>query len=251
MTTGEKIKAARIERGLTQAELATRLNLPYQSIGQWERGVRTPKRDTLQKIADALGVEWYHLCEDNLAELFLPQELMGGYIERVDEETLRYMAEQLDNLEQREKKHYIKAKRDILAVALRSGLSDVLLEYHHYDENNIIAAKFLRFLEVNGMTLLNKKGYTVVDGSDFQKWCLEGERATMFGLVSLDRCAFEMLEAYSNLNGEGKKVAADRVKELCEISRYAQIERGRENQWQENQRPEASDSGQTDDGKPE
>ena len=56
MTIGERIKEFRLKAGLTQSELAEKLGIPYQSIGQWERGLRSPKIETLQKIADALNV---------------------------------------------------------------------------------------------------------------------------------------------------------------------------------------------------
>lgn len=56
MTTGQLIKAARKNAGMTQAELASKLNVPYQSISQWERGTRNPKYDTLERLADALDV---------------------------------------------------------------------------------------------------------------------------------------------------------------------------------------------------
>ena len=39
---GKYIKTARIKAGLTQVELAQKLGIPYQSIGQWERGKRKP-----------------------------------------------------------------------------------------------------------------------------------------------------------------------------------------------------------------
>lgn len=56
MTIGERIRELRKQQGLTQAELASRLNIPYQSIGQWERGIRNPKPDTIARIAAALNV---------------------------------------------------------------------------------------------------------------------------------------------------------------------------------------------------
>lgn len=66
MTTGQLIKAARKEAGLTQAELATKLNVPYQSISQWERGTRSPKIETLERIADALGVPISKICSKDV-----------------------------------------------------------------------------------------------------------------------------------------------------------------------------------------
>lgn len=57
MTTGERIQAARKEKGLSQQELGKRLGVSGSMIGQYENDLRNPKYDTLQKIADALGVQ--------------------------------------------------------------------------------------------------------------------------------------------------------------------------------------------------
>lgn len=56
MTYGQRIRAARKKAGMTQTELAKKLGIPYQSIGQWEKDRRKPKLETLQRIAEALGV---------------------------------------------------------------------------------------------------------------------------------------------------------------------------------------------------
>lgn len=55
MTTGQRIKKARIEAHMTQDELAAKLNIPYQSISQWERNLRNPKKENIKRIAEALG----------------------------------------------------------------------------------------------------------------------------------------------------------------------------------------------------
>ena len=54
---GLKIKNARSNAHVTQAELAHRLGVTAQSISQYERGVKIPKIDTLEKIANALGTK--------------------------------------------------------------------------------------------------------------------------------------------------------------------------------------------------
>lgn len=68
MTTGQRIKAARQQAGLTQTELADKLGIPFQSISQWERDTRKPKQETLLKIAKALGVHLRDLSDDSWLE---------------------------------------------------------------------------------------------------------------------------------------------------------------------------------------
>lgn len=60
-TVGARIKEARLAKNMTQAELAEQLGVTYQNIGQWENGKRTPRLETLEKIAEALGIsmEWF------------------------------------------------------------------------------------------------------------------------------------------------------------------------------------------------
>ena len=56
MNIGERIVIARTNAGLTQAELAKRMDIPYQTIGHWERNMSSPKFSSLEKLADALGI---------------------------------------------------------------------------------------------------------------------------------------------------------------------------------------------------
>lgn len=61
MTTGQSIREARKMAGMTQMELAHRLDIPFQSISQWERDIRKPKFETIQRIANALEISVYEL----------------------------------------------------------------------------------------------------------------------------------------------------------------------------------------------
>lgn len=55
-----KIKQARIEKGLTQAELAEKIGVEPPSVSRWEGGEMAPRPKMIHKIAEALevGVEW-------------------------------------------------------------------------------------------------------------------------------------------------------------------------------------------------
>ena len=64
MTTGQRIKAARMKAGLTQKELGTKLGVSESFIAQYETDKRNPKKETLEKIADALDVHFLELYSD-------------------------------------------------------------------------------------------------------------------------------------------------------------------------------------------
>ena len=50
----ENMKALRKNKGLTQEELANRLNVVRQTVSKWEKGLSVPDAEMLQKIADVL-----------------------------------------------------------------------------------------------------------------------------------------------------------------------------------------------------
>ena len=57
MDIGQKIKKARLERGLTQQELGNIIGVQKSAIAKYENGrVVNIKRSTLQKIAKALNI---------------------------------------------------------------------------------------------------------------------------------------------------------------------------------------------------
>lgn len=53
---GEFIAKKRKEQKITQAELAKRLNVTDKAVSRWERGVGFPDINTLEPLADALGI---------------------------------------------------------------------------------------------------------------------------------------------------------------------------------------------------
>lgn len=53
----ENIKNLRKQKGLTQQELAIRLNVVRQTVSKWEKGLSVPDAEMLQKTADVLETE--------------------------------------------------------------------------------------------------------------------------------------------------------------------------------------------------
>ena len=50
----QKIKALRLAAGLTQEELARKMELSRPSIANWEAGVALPRTKDLRKLAECL-----------------------------------------------------------------------------------------------------------------------------------------------------------------------------------------------------
>lgn len=53
---GKRVKQIRMDRGLSQAELAKKMNWQQPDISDLEHGRHNPKSDTLDKLAKALKV---------------------------------------------------------------------------------------------------------------------------------------------------------------------------------------------------
>lgn len=64
MTIGEKIKEVREQKGLTQKTLGELCGVTDNVIRHYEKGLRVPKIETLDKIARSLGVPLSELSED-------------------------------------------------------------------------------------------------------------------------------------------------------------------------------------------
>lgn len=56
MNVGERIRILRERKGLSQKHLAYKLDMPNQSLSNYERGYRLPPPDALKKIADFFEV---------------------------------------------------------------------------------------------------------------------------------------------------------------------------------------------------
>ena len=70
MSIGQRIKIARSKAVLSQKELAEKLGVSASMIGQYESDIRRPKFETIQKIANALGVSPLYLMEGNAEDAY-------------------------------------------------------------------------------------------------------------------------------------------------------------------------------------
>jgi len=67
-----RLKARRLQKGLTQTEVSRKLDVADSLAGQWERGEKTPSTQLLPKLAKLIDVSVSWLLEDSIAEL--PQD---------------------------------------------------------------------------------------------------------------------------------------------------------------------------------
>lgn len=76
MSFAERLKAIRKKKGLTQKELADSLGIPYQGISQYERGIRQPKYQTVEKLSKALECDISELVDPNQQALIIRNSML-------------------------------------------------------------------------------------------------------------------------------------------------------------------------------
>ena len=64
-TNDSPLARLRLERGLTQGQLAEMTGYPHQFISRWERGGRNPSTKALVKLAAALNCQITDLISHN------------------------------------------------------------------------------------------------------------------------------------------------------------------------------------------
>lgn len=78
----ENIKTARKSKGLSQEELAVKLNVVRQTISKWEHGLSVPDSDMLIALSDALATP--------------VSALLGEFAVRAEADDLKAIAEKLE-----------------------------------------------------------------------------------------------------------------------------------------------------------
>ena len=80
--TGELIAECRKARGLSQGELASRLHVTDKAVSKWETGRGMPGIDTLEPLAEALGLSVSELLSgQRLTAEELPKAADGQIVE--------------------------------------------------------------------------------------------------------------------------------------------------------------------------
>jgi putative transcriptional regulator len=101
----ENIKTLRKQKGLSQQELAARLNVVRQTVSKWEKNLSVPDADTLIRLAEILEVP--------------VSELLGTKVEY--ETVTSDVAEQLSRINEQLASKNRRARRIWKAVAIVLG----------------------------------------------------------------------------------------------------------------------------------
>lgn len=183
---GIAIREQRKRQGLTLNELGAKMGISGSLVGQYERGVVNPKKETIQKFATALGVDYYTLdsksfVTDKLSPTLALYKKMIAFIEHQIASgttiTLQSAQEERDKLIP----ELIKVNREISEAELRNAVP-------LYSEDDL-------------QRLIERVNWE----SDEAARAEEEKR---------------LLEKFRRLNKTGKKVAVERVEELSQIPQY-------------------------------
>ena len=79
---GERIRAVRKKKGLTQTELGNAVGVEIKTIHRWEKGERTPRVEELKRLAKALNVDVNELLNGPAAKKIEINLIFGSMPEK-------------------------------------------------------------------------------------------------------------------------------------------------------------------------
>ena len=139
----DNLKALRKRKGITQEELATRLNVVRQTVSKWEKGLSVPDSELLIKLAEVLEAP--------------VSQLLGSKIETAEQPDA--LAEQLSRINEQLAIKNRRAKRVWKALA--------------FIVSGIIAVYILILILVTVLTFFPDSSGTTTDSSQFTEVVVE------------------------------------------------------------------------------
>lgn len=127
MYIGQKIKDYRLLNGMTQKDLATKINMGDTTIVNYEKGIRTPKKNTLFKIAEVLNVSIDDFFPP-ISTKEAPETAQNDRDELLEELTTNYT-----KLDKQRKNKLVDASRE-LVEEMTASVEEELFEYHVYEK---------------------------------------------------------------------------------------------------------------------
>ena len=116
---GQFIAEIRKEKGMTQAELASMLHVTDKAVSKWERGLGLPDINSIEPIADALGI--------SVAEVMQAERIPDNHI--TQENASEMLTNAFDMVKQQrrlERKHHILISVGVLVSIVLFFLADTM-----------------------------------------------------------------------------------------------------------------------------
>lgn len=101
---GQKIKNVRMERRMTQRQLAEKINTEQQTISKYENGIHAVSRDILVRIAQVLDVPESYFYGIDVGDIAEDEWLLIEYYRTVDDCLKNYLLEIARNISNVSKK---------------------------------------------------------------------------------------------------------------------------------------------------
>lgn len=104
----ERLKSLRKETGLTQKEIADHFKTSPQSYAQWEKGLRNPSKESLEKLAQFFNVSTDYLLGNS--ELKNPEDQLSN-VELLFRKTSKNMTPEQKETFQKELLEFMEIRR--------------------------------------------------------------------------------------------------------------------------------------------
>lgn len=182
-TLGERIKLYRKAESLTQSELGSLCNINPANLRKYESGRQTPKFETLERIAKALGTYTF--------VLYTPTEFAPEYMVKSGILTRWY-----DDIAINEAQQSFSNPDEILSELMEVCISDLNSQLTADDSFQDNAANLAKFIDRLSARDANDTDYSST-----------AQIETLF-------------QDFNKLNPAGREKAFERIHELTEIPRY-------------------------------
>lgn len=127
MDFSERLKELRLEAGYTQAEIAKKLNLGQAAYSKYERGIGSPLKSNLEKIAELFDVSvGYLIGETNIKKTTRITDIMDKLSQSNQEETIDFANKKL-----------IEETRKNKIIEFNNSLYDIVV----YADQGLLAGK--------------------------------------------------------------------------------------------------------------
>lgn len=125
---GEKIKQYRLKNGWTQQELGSRIGISKNAIGNYEKGIRSPKKDTMFDLASA-----FKISIDDLFPQIKKDSSTANPLPNAPDSLTQQITDKVVQLTTPNKKIVLRTSEELLESQERE-INEELFEYHVFEK---------------------------------------------------------------------------------------------------------------------